>query len=98
MQNWLVYTYQIPSEISNLEYWFLKLTLKILIHGPKNNGLVFNNDKLLSVLFKSRRTVYYRNYLMKSNRKSIKQKPTAKLVGITFDSNLTEIYILKSIF
>ena len=33
---------------------------------------------------------------MKSNRKSIKQKPTAKLVGITLDSNLTEIYILKS--
>ena len=35
---------------------------------------------------------------MKSNGKSIKQKPTAKLVGITFDSNLTEIYILKSMF
>ena len=67
----------------------MKLTLKILIHGPKNNGLVFNNDKLLSVLFTSTRTVYYRNYLMKSNRKSIKQKPTAKLVGITFDSNVT---------
>ena len=26
---------------------------------------------------------------MKSNGKSIKQKPTAKLVGITFDSNVT---------
>ena len=26
---------------------------------------------------------------MKSNGKSIKQKPTAKLLGITFDCNLT---------
>ena len=26
---------------------------------------------------------------MKSNDKSIKQKPTAKLLGITFDCNLT---------
>ena len=55
----------------------------------KNNGLVFNNDKLLSVLFTSKRTVYDRSYLMKSNGKFIKQKPTAKLLGITFDCNLT---------
>ena len=55
----------------------------------KNNGLVFNNDKLLSVLFTSKRTVYDRSYLIKSNSKFIKQKPTAKLLGITFDCNLT---------
>ena len=55
----------------------------------KNNGLVFNNDKLLSVLFTSKRTVYDRSYLMKSNGKFIKQKPTVKLLGITFDCNLT---------
>ena len=35
MQTQLVYTYQIPLEISNLQYRFSKLTLKILIHRPK---------------------------------------------------------------
>ena len=55
----------------------------------ENNGLVFNNDKLLSLLLTSKRTVYDRSYLMKSKGKSIKQKPTAKLLGITFDYNLT---------
>ena len=54
----------------------------------QNKSLVFNNDKLLSVLFISKRTIYDRSYLMKSNCKSIKQKPTAKLLGITFDCNL----------
>ena len=85
MQTTLVYIYQIPSEISNLQYQFSKLTLKILIHGP----LVFNNDKLLSVLLSSKRTVYGRSYLLKSNGKSIKQKTTVKLLGITFDCILT---------
>ena len=35
MQTTLVCTYQIPSEISNLQYQFSKLTLEILINGPK---------------------------------------------------------------
>ena len=35
MQTTLVYTYQIPSEISNLRYQFSKLTLEILIPDPK---------------------------------------------------------------
>ena len=35
MQKTLVYTYQIPSEISNLQYQFSKLTLEIVIHGRK---------------------------------------------------------------
>ena len=55
----------------------------------QNKSLVFNKDKLLSVLFISKRAIYDRSYLMKSNCKSIKQKPTAKLLGITFDCNLT---------
>ena len=54
----------------------------------QNKSLVFNKDKLLSVLFISKRAIYDRSYLMKSNCKSIKQKPTAKLLGITFDCNL----------
>ena len=54
----------------------------------QNKSLVFNKDKLLSVLFISKRAIYDRSYLMKSNCKSIKQKPTAKLLGITFDFNL----------
>ena len=65
----------------------IQSTLSILetdIKNPntlsKNNGLVFNNDKVLSVLFTSKRTVYDRIYLMKSNGKSIKQKPTTTLL------------------
>ena len=54
----------------------------------QNKSLVFNKDKLLSVLFISKRAIYDRSYLMKSNCKSIKQKPTTKLLGITFDCNL----------
>ena len=67
----------IEIDIKNLNTWY------------KNNGLVFNNEKLFSVLFTSKRTVYDRSYLMKSSDKSIKQKPTAKLLSITFDCNLT---------
>ena len=67
----------LETDIRNLNTW------------SEKNGLVFNNDKLLSVFFTSKRTVYDRSSLMKSNGKSIKQKPTAKLPGITFDCNLT---------
>ena len=67
----------------------LKTDIRNLNTWSENNGLVFNNDKLLSVLFTSKRTVYDRSYLMKSNGKSIKQKPTVELFGITFDCNLT---------
>ena len=67
----------LETDIKNLNTW------------SKRNGLVFNNDKLLSVLFTSKRPIYDRSYLMKSNGKSIEQKPTAKLLGITFDYNLT---------
>ena len=35
MQTALACTYRIPSEIFNLQYQFSKLTLKILMHGPK---------------------------------------------------------------
>ena len=66
----------LETDIKNLNTW------------SKRNGLVFNNDKLLSVLFTSKITIYDRSYLMKSNDKSSKQKPTAKLLGITFDCNL----------
>ena len=62
----------IEIEIKNLNTW------------SENNGLVFNNDELLSVLFTYKRTVYDQSCLIKSNGKSIKQKPTAKLLGITF--------------
>ena len=61
----------------------LKTDTKNFNTWSKNNGLVFNNDKLLSVLFTSKRTVYDRSYLMKSNGKSFKQKPTVKLIVIT---------------
>ena len=67
----------------------LRTDIKNLNTWSKNNGLVFYNDKLIMILFTSKRTTYDQNYLMKSNDKSIKQKPTAKLLSITFDCNLT---------
>ena len=65
----------VETDIKNLNTW------------SKNNGLAFNNDKLLSASFTSKRTIY--GDLMKSNGKSINQKPTAILLGITFHCNLT---------
>ena len=82
----------IQSTIAILETDIKNLT------WSKNNGLVFHYEKLLSVLFTSKRTIYDRSYLMKSNGKSVKQKPTSKLVGITFNCNLTwneQIIIIK---
>ena len=90
MQTTLACAYHIPSEIFNniQQYQFSKLTLKILIHGPKTMAcLVFNNDKPLNVLFKSKRTICDQICFMKSNSKSIKQKPAAKLLGITLIAN-----------
>ena len=40
------------------------------------------------ILFTSKRATYDQSYLTKSNDKSIKQTPTAKLLSITFDCNL----------
>ena len=81
----------LSNSIRNIQFTksIFKTDIRNLNTWSENNGLVFNNDKLLSVLFTSKRTVYDRSYLMKLNDKSIKQKPTAKLLGITFDCNLT---------
>ena len=79
----------------------LKTDTKNFNTWSKNNGLVFNNDKLLSVLFTSKRTVYDRSYLMKSNGKSIKQKPTVKLIVITclqFNFEWRDNIIPKSVY
>ena len=81
----------LTDSIRNIQYTIsiLETDIRNLNTWSESNGLVFNNDKLLSVLFTSKRKVYDRSYLMESSGKSIKQKPTAKLLGITFDCNLT---------
>ena len=53
------------------------------------NGLVFNNDKLKYITFPSKRKVNDKSYLIRSNRKSIAEETTVKLIGINFDQNLT---------
>ena len=60
---------------------FLKLS--------KNNALVFNNDKLKSIAFSSRKSNDDKSFLIRSKGKSIQQEPTAKLLGVTFDQHLT---------
>ena len=67
----------------------LATDIKKLNTWSEKNNLVFNNHKRLSVLFPSKRTTYDRSYLTKSNGKYIKQKLTAKLLTIIFDSNST---------
>ena len=63
-----IYSRDIQSTLSILE-----TDIKNLNTWSKNNDLVFNNAKLLSVLFISKRSIYDRSYLRKSNGKFIKQ-------------------------
>ena len=53
------------------------------------NGLVFNNDKLKYITFPSKRKVNDNSYLIHSNRKSIPEETTVKLLGVNFEQNLT---------
>ena len=54
----------------------------------KNKGLIFNNDKLKSIVFSSRKTNDNKSILMRSKGKSIQQEPTTHLLGVTFDQHL----------
>ena len=47
----------------------------------KNNGLVFNNDKLKSIIFSSRKSNGDKSFLIRSKGKSVQQEPTVKLLG-----------------
>ena len=53
------------------------------------NGLVFNNDKLKYTTFFLKKKVNDKSYLIRSNRKSIAEETTIKLLGGNFDQNLT---------
>ena len=61
------------------------------------NGLVFNNDKLKYIIFSSKRKVNDKSYLIRSNRKSIAEETTVKLLGVNFDQNLTWFSHVNSI-
>ena len=54
-----------------------------------NIKTVSNNDKLKYITFSSKRKVNDRSYLIHSNRKSIAEETTIKLLGVNFDQNLT---------
>ena len=60
-----------------------------LLKWSKDNGLVFNNDKLKSIAFSSRKTNDDKCFLIRSKGKSIQQEPTAILLGVTFGQHLT---------
>ena len=55
----------------------------------KNNSLVFNSDKLKSIVFSSRKANNDKSFLIRSKGKSIQQEPTGKLLGVTIDQHLT---------
>ena len=57
-----------------------------------DNGLVFNNKKLQCIFFSKSRsasTKTDRSYLVRSQGQSIKQDSSVKLLGVTFDENLS---------
>ena len=60
-----------------------------LLKWSKNNGLVFNNNKLKIIVFSSKKSNNDKNFLVRSKGLSVPQEPTAKLLGATFDQHLT---------
>ena len=60
-----------------------------LLKWSKNNGLVFNNDKLKGIVFLSSMSSNSKSFHIISKDKSIQQEPTTKLLGLTFDQHLT---------
>ena len=77
-----------PSDILQ-KICILQSNVKTVSKWLVRNGLVFNNDKLKYITFSSKRKVNDKSYLIRSNRKSITEETTVKLVGINFDQNLT---------
>ena len=51
--------------------------------------MVFNNDKLKSIVFWSRKSNDDKSFLIRTKGKSIQQELTAKLLGVTSDQHLT---------
>ena len=74
----------IISEIRKLE-----TDVEEISNWSAENGLVFNNDKLKFIVFSSKRKENDKSYLIRSDRKSIAQETTVKLLGVTFDQNLS---------
>ena len=76
-----------PNEILQ-EIHKLEKDMKTLSEWSAQNGLVFNNDNLKYITFSSKRKVNDKSYLIRSNRKSIAEETTIKLLGANFDQNL----------
>ena len=55
----------------------------------KKNGLVFNSDKLKSIVFSSRKSNNGKSFRIRSKGKSTQQEPIEKLLSVTFDQHLT---------
>ena len=83
----------ILQEIRNLEN-----DIKTILEWSAGNGLVFNNDKLKYITFSSKRKVNDKIYLICSNRKSVAEETTVKLLGVNFDQNLAWSSHVNSIF
>ena len=68
----------LESDILSLSKW------------SSENGLIFNNDKLKSIVFSSirQKITKDKSYLIRSGGKSIQQEPTVKLLGIIFNQHL----------
>ena len=69
----------------------LEEDISALSSWSKQNGLIFNGDKLQFIIFRKKRSLCPtdRSFLMRANNKSIKQEVNVKLLGITFDQNLS---------
>ena len=74
---------RIPNLIKDLEQ-----DINSLCSWSNENALVINNDKLKFVSF-SKFSNTGKSYLIRSNNKSIQHTRSAKLLGMTFDENLS---------
>ena len=66
----------------------LENDIRTVSEWPAGNGLYFNNGKLKYITFSSKRKVNDKNYLIHSNRKSIAEETTVKLLGVKFNQNV----------
>ena len=73
-----------------------------LLSWSQQNNLIFNSDKLESILFSSSRLSSKHNLedsslLVRCSRQSIQQKANVKLLGVIFDQHLTWIDQINNI-
>lgn len=82
-------TCKVMNIVRNLKV--LENDINTLATWSNQNGLLFNNDKLQFIVFWKNRINFPtdRSFLLRSQKRLIKQEEKIKLLGITIDQNLS---------